>query len=346
MKSTLPSISIIIATYNSSETLDECLQSIVGQHYPKHLLEILLADGGSTDTTFAIGKKYNARLVHVNGKKQGAEYNRATGARLAKHEILLFVDHDNVLPHKLWLRRMVMPFIDDATMVGVETLHYAYDTSDSLIGRYFSLFGVNDIFAYYVGKADRMAYFYESPASYGVFRKAKVENKGEYFSVDFAPGYVPTLGSNGFMIRKKLLFAHAKTKPHEFFHIDINVDLINKGFTRYAFIKDVLHHKTDERGIVDYLRRRLLFMRKYHFADAGYRRYSLYESKDVWATVRFIFYSVTIVVPFIDSLRGYIRIQDPAWFLNPLMCISLVILYGFAIIQRRIKLYANNFLEK
>ena len=119
MKQSLPSLSVIIATYNSAATLDECLESVVSQKYPKRLVEIILADGGSTDTTRAIGKKYGARVISVNSKKQGAEFNRAAGARSAHHDILLFIDHDNVLPHTSWLTRMVTPFIEDAKAVGV-----------------------------------------------------------------------------------------------------------------------------------------------------------------------------------------------------------------------------------
>lgn len=346
MKAVYPTISVVIATYNSAKTLSECLESIRMQEYPEDHIEIILADGGSRDRTFAVARKYRAAVLHIPKDKQGAEYNRAVGARKAKHDIILFVDHDNVLPHSKWMKAMVRPFQDDASMVGVETLHYLYDPKDSFIGRYFSLFGANDIFAFYVGKADRLAYFYDDPSSYGVFRSAAVTDKGAYFSVDFDKNGIPTLGSNGFMIRRNVLFAHAKTRPDEFFHIDVNVDLIRNGYNRYAFIKDSLHHKTDERGIWDYLRRRKLFMEKYHFTSGSKRRYSLYEKGDFFPTLRFVVLSLTVVVPCIDAFRGFIRIRDIAWFLNPLMCFSLVILYGFVIIHRRISSYANYILGK
>ncbi len=346
MNKSLPSISIVIATYNSAKTLQECLESVAMQLYPKHKIEIILADGGSKDSTFSVGKKYAAKILHIDKRKQGAEYNRAMGARHAKHDLLLFIDHDNVLPHSGWLRAMVEPFLRDKTMVGVETLHYTYDPRDSFIGRYFALFGANDIFAFYVGKADRMPYFYDSPATYGVFKSARVKDRGPYFSVDFTADGIPTLGSNGFLIRKSILFTYAKTKPEEFFHIDVNVDLIRLGHRRYAFIKDTLHHKTDERGVMDYLRRRKLFMEKYHYSSANVRRYSLYEEKDLFATLKFILLSSTVIIPLIDSIKGFMKIHDLAWFLNPFMCFSLVILYGFAIIQRRIRLYANKILGK
>jgi glycosyltransferase involved in cell wall biosynthesis len=341
-----PTISVVVATYNSASTLSECLTSVEEQEYPSEKIELIIADGGSRDKTFLIAKKFHAKIIHVDRKKQGAEYNRAIGATKATGELLLFIDHDNVLPHTSWLDAMVQPLRDEPKVVGVETMYYTYDSNDSMIGRYFSLFGANDIFAYYVGKADRLAHFYTNPAQYGVFRKARVREKSGYFLVDFSKKHIPTLGSNGFLVRKQILFAHAKISPDDFFHIDVNVDLIRKGFTRYAFIQDSLHHKTDERGIYDYLYRRKLFMEKYHFGTMSRRRYSLYEKGDLWGTIRFVFLSMTFVVPLADSIRGYMRVRDIAWFINPIMCASLVILYGFAIIQRRIATYANIFMEK
>ncbi len=346
MRTSLPSISVVIATYNSSETLTECLTSIAQQDYPKGNIEIILADGGSKDATFQVAKKYSTRIIHVDKRKQGAEYNRAIGAHAAKNEILLFLDHDNILPHRRWLKKMVLPLLNDKKVVGVETLRYTYDPHDSLIGRYFALFGVNDIFAYYLGKADRMSYLHDSPKKYGVFKKANVKETNKYFIVQFDKTGIPTLGSNGFMIRKNILFNHSNSAPDYFFHIDVNVDLIRNGFSRYAFIKDSLHHKTDERGLLDYLRRRKLFMEKYHYANLSRRRYSLYENGDFWSTAKFILLSITFVVPLVDSIQGYRKIKDFAWFLNPFMCFSLVILYGFAIIQRQLSMYANNLMGK
>lgn len=342
----LPSISVVIATYNSAKTLRQCLVSIRTQEYPEALLHIILADGGSTDKTRALAKEFGATVCSVDTKKQGAEYNRAVGAHASKDDLLLFVDHDNVLPHRGWLRKMVQPILDNPKIVGVETLRYGYDPKDALIGRYFSLFGVNDIFSFYLGKADRLSYMFDTPSSYGVFRQAEISKADGYYVVSFSPKAIPTLGANGFLIRRLVLFSHAHVAPDEFFHIDVNVDLIRSGKRTYAFISDVLHHKSDERGLFDYLKRRKLFMETYHFKSSGKRRYSLYEPADFWKTIAFILSGLTFVVPFIDAVKGYRKIRDVAWFLNPLMCFLIVMLYGSVIIQRKGRAYAHTILAR
>lgn len=329
----LPSISVVIATYNSEKTIEWCLTSIRQQEYPQSLMEIIIADGGSKDRTREIAKKYHAKVVIITSNKQDAEYNRAIGVHQSKNEIIAILDHDNILPHPYWLVKMIQPFLDNREIVGVETIRYHYDKTDSLLGRYFALLGAGDPLPFYLGKADRLSYLYNTPQEYGCYQKARVEDKGEYYIVSFTKDAIPTLGSNGFLIRRDLLLNQAQSDLDHFFHIDVNVDLIKKGYSSYAFIKDTLHHRMEERGILDYFRRRIIFMEKYHLVDLTKRRYSVYEKKDFLKLVQFIVISVTILKPLADALRGFFKIRDVAWFLHPIMCFGTTFVYGFTFIK-------------
>jgi glycosyltransferase involved in cell wall biosynthesis len=86
-------VSVIVPTWNSERTIDLCLQSIVNQTYKK--IEIIVVDGGSTDNTVKIVKKYPARLIELN--KRGMTFQRNMGVLNAKGELLLHVDSDEVL---------------------------------------------------------------------------------------------------------------------------------------------------------------------------------------------------------------------------------------------------------
>lgn len=337
-----PTISIVMPTYNSDGMLDKCLRSIRMQQYPQENIEIIIGDGGSTDDTLLIAKNYGVKIVAIKDKdKQGAEYNRAVAAQSASNEVLAVIDYDNVLPHILWLKNMVQPLLDDKRIIGVETLYYHYNRKDPLLGRYFSLFGANDVLPFYLGKADRLAHYYKNPKEYGVFARADILEKKEYFIVDFDIVSIPTLGSNGFLIRRDILFKNAQTDPDHYYHIDINVDLIRKGFNRYAFIKDTLWHKTNERGFWDYLKRRKLFMEKYYVEQFETRRFSSYEPKDFWGLIWFIFISLTVIKPFLDALRGYRKIHDIAWFLHPFMCFSIVVIYTWVLLKNKLYSYTH-----
>lgn len=332
-----PSLSIVIATFNAQNTIADCLESIKNQEYPKSKIEIVIVDGSSKDKTLSIVKQFTNKIIVVDPKKQNAEYNKAIGISHAKGEILVMLDHDNILPHKHWFLHMVEPFIKHKDVVGVETLRYHYNPHFTMLDRYFALFGAGDPLAFYLGKADRLSFLYDH---YNLFGKA--QDFGQYYLVKFTRDRIPTLGANGFMIRRKILMQHAKIKPGEFFHIDVNVDLIKKGFNTYAFTKDSIIHLTNYGNIINFLRRRKLFMEQYHLKQHAQRRYSVYEPRDFPGLLKFILYSATIIKPTFDSARGYLKVRDFAWFLHPIISFCLLIIYGYTILKTAIIKYARS----
>lgn len=332
-KNNLPTITVVIATYNSENTIDVCLSSVRSQDYPQEKIDIILADGGSKDSTLQKVKKYTVTVIHVPPEKQNAEYNKGVGVRKATGEILLMIDHDNVLPHTTWLRRLIQPFLEHEEIVGVETLRYHYDPKNSLLDRYFALFGAGDPLSFYSGKADRLSFIYDT---YNLYGKAK--DVGEYYIVQFTPPKIPTLGANGFLIRRKILLDNAHVDGDHFFHIDVNVDLIKKGYNTYAFVKESIIHLTGYKDISNFLYRRALYVKQFHIQTHNFRRYGLvFEPEDKWKLVKFVFYSVTFIKPTIDACRGYLKIRDSAWFLHPFLCIALVLIYGYVIIKNKVK---------
>ena len=69
MPKKLPKISIITPSYNQAKYIDQTIQSVLGQDYPN--LAYIVIDGGSTDGTIEILKKFNKQ-----NKK--ARHQRAT----------------------------------------------------------------------------------------------------------------------------------------------------------------------------------------------------------------------------------------------------------------------------
>lgn len=84
-------ISIIIPTYNEAKYLPLLLQSIKLQSFTDY--EIIVADNKSTDSTVDIAKKYGA--VVTSGGLPGPGRNK--GAKIAKGDLLLFLDADVIL---------------------------------------------------------------------------------------------------------------------------------------------------------------------------------------------------------------------------------------------------------
>lgn len=325
-----PSISIVTATFNSCKTLEECLRRIRTQNYNQKKIEIILGDGGSTDSTSEVAKKYNAKVVNIPPTKQNAEYNRGVAFNKAKKELVLILDHDNFMTTKNYLRELVQPLVDHQEVVASESCYYHYDKKYSLLDRYYALFGTHEAIPYYFGKADKMN---QTSKKWNLL--GDPQDCGDYYLVKFEsdPRRIPTIGTNGCLMRRKLVIDNADTRPSHHYPIDVMVDVIQSGHNTFAFVKNSLIHLIGARGVVAFLRRRMMFMERYHFEDNSKRRYSVYMPGDEWNLLKFLFYSFTIVRPLFDAVRGYLIIPDSAWFLHPIMCLGISFTYGWGTIK-------------
>jgi len=102
-----PSVSVIIPSLNSEETLRKCLNSVFRQQYPKEKYEVILVDGGSNDRTLEIAKEFPVRIVYEPKKGRGNAYNR--GIIESKGDVIAFLDSD-AYALSSWLKIMINEF--------------------------------------------------------------------------------------------------------------------------------------------------------------------------------------------------------------------------------------------
>jgi len=109
-----PKVSIIVAAYNSQDTIEECLKSILTLNYPEGFFEVIVMDGGSKDATVKIAEKFAIKLVSIRLNAPAA-YNYAM--KIATHEILGFIDADAKVEPE-WLNKLV-PHLSEPNVAGV-----------------------------------------------------------------------------------------------------------------------------------------------------------------------------------------------------------------------------------
>lgn len=85
-------LSIVVPTKNEQDHLPLLLDSIKNQSFSD--FEVIIADAGSTDKTVEIAKKYSCSVVPGGLPSKG----RNQGAKVAKGDIVLFLDADTILP--------------------------------------------------------------------------------------------------------------------------------------------------------------------------------------------------------------------------------------------------------
>lgn len=126
---TFPGVSIIVTTFNSESTIEECLRSILELDYPKQLLEIIVVDGGSTDATTELAKKYPVKLVYSQLNPPAA-YNLVLND--IEREVIGLIDSDAKV-EKSWLRKLVR-HLGDSDVAGASGTVETWN-SNSLVPR-------------------------------------------------------------------------------------------------------------------------------------------------------------------------------------------------------------------
>ena len=92
----LPLITIITPSYNQGDYIEDTILSILNQDYPR--LEYIIIDGGSTDQTVEIIKKYSDRISYwVSEKDRGQSHAINKGFERATGEIINWINSDDQL---------------------------------------------------------------------------------------------------------------------------------------------------------------------------------------------------------------------------------------------------------
>jgi glycosyltransferase involved in cell wall biosynthesis len=87
-------ISVIIPTYNEAKCIQETLIALKRQKF--HSFEIIVKDGESTDETVEAAEKYADNVISIEDVSVADARNQ--GVKIAKGDLLVFVDADTVLP--------------------------------------------------------------------------------------------------------------------------------------------------------------------------------------------------------------------------------------------------------
>ncbi len=89
-------ISIITVSYNAVKTIEQTIQSVLSQTYDN--IEYIIIDGGSTDGTVDVIKKYEDKIAHWISEPDTGIYNAMNkGIVLATGEFIYFIGADDWL---------------------------------------------------------------------------------------------------------------------------------------------------------------------------------------------------------------------------------------------------------
>ena len=105
-----PFVSVVIPARNAEDIIDNCLKSLREVDYPKDRMEVIIADGLSTDRTGEIAESYRAKVIANPGLRVVS--GRNIGFEAAQGELIAFSDADCVMD-RYWLKNSIKYFEDE-----------------------------------------------------------------------------------------------------------------------------------------------------------------------------------------------------------------------------------------
>lgn len=91
-----PKISIVTPCFNAEKTIENTLQSVIGQGYPN--LEYIVIDGAGNDKSAEIIKRHEKSLFYWSSSKDAGQYDAINkGMAMASGEILCWLNADDML---------------------------------------------------------------------------------------------------------------------------------------------------------------------------------------------------------------------------------------------------------
>lgn len=130
-----PKVSIITVCYNSGNTIEDTLQSVINQSYPN--IEYIVIDGVSTDNTLSIINKYKDKITTIVSEKDNGIYDAINkGIRLATGDIIANLNSDDFYIDNNVIADVVATFEKDKTDTLYADLYYVDAIDTNKIVRY------------------------------------------------------------------------------------------------------------------------------------------------------------------------------------------------------------------
>jgi glycosyltransferase involved in cell wall biosynthesis len=310
-----PKVSIIIPVLNAAGLLDNCLQSIARQTYPRERTEILIPDGGSTDGSQAIAQRYGALVIDDRASRHMEDSKRVALGR-ATGEYVVFVDADNEFTHPDYIELAVQALATHPCALGVEAYYPPSPKMTSLCAYLTHLLHISDPVCWLMS-----------------VDPVRLDGKGDVERWTMPPGSCAyPLGANGFVFRRADLESVQANQRMQDTHVAMYLYQSGKSEWLRLRGRGVHHYYVDTLWNFLLKRRRAMV----HFLNVRQEFGAMWLDKKPpipgWLAC---LYCVSGIGPLYHVARGLIETGDRRWFWHLPASMASVLGVGWGWITHR-----------
>lgn len=92
-----PTIDVVVIGLNTEKTLGACLESVAAARYPKECLTVFYVDGGSSDASVEIARRYDVHVSVIDDRSPTPGRQRNAGWKAGTADYVQFLDSDTVM---------------------------------------------------------------------------------------------------------------------------------------------------------------------------------------------------------------------------------------------------------
>ena len=302
-------------TLNSEKTIEKALISVRNQDIDQFLVEILVLDGGSTDKTKLLAKKYGAKII--NNKKVQQEYAKSIGLNTASGNYAVFLDSDEEFQNLNSLKSRLNFFQANPEVKNLITSGLITPPGYPRICDYINAFG--DPFSYFIYRLNGSEYRKSLPQKYS----SQLKEDGvviRFNEDDILP--IVDAGSHTFDLDYLRKNFSDEIKDTGFIP---NLFTIMAGSTHSLGVLNndyILHYSSST--ITNYLQKvRWKIIANIHYRDlpgVGFTNKSKLDNKLVTKRYLYILYCVSIILPAFDSIKISLKMKNPTLLLHFVFC--------------------------
>ncbi len=328
-----PRVSIVTCTYNGERVIDQYFMYLFSQDYPKEKLEVIIADGGSTDKTLEIIEKYRRKYPKILKKfhnKAKVSIGKGAGmdtfTRKAKGDYIVQLDQDNLLIQKSWLSNIINILESDKEISAVQS-RMAIPKKGQIIDKYIGAIGIEDPFT--------IPYSLNSEIVFNP-KKFSYNKRGNYFVYKINPKDFFYAGDNGFVIRRSDFL-----KSGGYIQDIDNFYRMGKLGMKVAVPKDIkLHHKTTT-TLKSMIEKRAFYIRNYLVKNYEKREFYWFDLKksDFRTNLKFIrivIFNLLFIPGLIQATGKYIKEKELYWFIHPVALFAITVAYIYTFLYSKI----------